>query len=169
MEELSLEGLVAAFDNLKANPRANDVSTTDQAANIFIELCKDELKEAKIEVVTNEKGFVALRRKGEYIYLRVYNKADVKPMGDYLVIEREEAKKKTDSGLAIPDMVADKNRPNFGMVRFAGDGFPDRPAKVKSGDRVCFQPHAGVEVEMEGKKMLIMRETEIYFIDNGAK
>ena len=89
----------------------------------------------------------------------------LQPLGDRVVVEREEAKDKTAGGIVLPDMAKDK--PQKGKVIAVGDGRvakdgKRRPLQVKAGDQVLFTSYAGEEFKMEGdKKVLLMREDDI--------
>jgi chaperonin GroES len=87
------------------------------------------------------------------------------PLGDRVVVEREEAKGTTAGGIVLPDTAKDK--PQKGKVVAVGDGRvakdgKRRPLQVKIGDAVLFTSYAGEEFKIEGdKKVLLMREDDI--------
>ncbi len=88
-----------------------------------------------------------------------------KPLGDRVVVEREEAKGVTAGGIVLPDTAKDK--PQKGKVLAVGDGRITKDGKrrelqVKAGDQVLFTSYAGDEFKLEGdKKVLLMREDDI--------
>ena len=90
---------------------------------------------------------------------------NLKPLGDRVVIEREEAKAVTAGGIVLPDTAKDK--PQKGKVLAVGDGRVTKDGKrrelqVKVGDSVLFTSYAGDEFKLEGdKKVLLMREDDI--------
>jgi len=90
---------------------------------------------------------------------------NVKPLGDRVVVEREEAKGTTAGGIVLPDTAKDK--PQKGKVIAVGDGRITKDGKrrelqVKAGDNVLFTSYAGDEFKLEGdKKVLLMREDDI--------
>jgi chaperonin GroES len=90
---------------------------------------------------------------------------NLKPLGDRVVIEREEAKEKTAGGIVLPDTAKDK--PQKGKVLAVGDGRLTKDGKrrelqVKIGDQVLFTSYAGDEFKLESeKKVLLMREDDI--------
>jgi chaperonin GroES len=90
---------------------------------------------------------------------------NLKPLGDRVVVEREEAKDKTAGGIVLPDTAKDK--PQKGKVLAVGDGRITKDGKrrelqVKAGDSVLFTSYAGDEFKLEGdKKVLLMREDDI--------
>ena len=90
---------------------------------------------------------------------------NLKPLGDRVVVEREEAKDKTAGGIVLPDTAKDK--PQKGKVLAVGEGRLTKDGKrrdlqVKVGDHVLFTSYAGDEFKLEGdKKVLLMREDDI--------
>lgn len=89
----------------------------------------------------------------------------VRPLGDRLVVRREEAESKTAGGIVLPDSA--KNKPQFGKVLAVGAGrlLKDgtrRGPQVKAGDKVLFTTWAGDEYkDRGGDEILIMREDDI--------
>lgn len=89
------------------------------------------------------------------------------PLGANVVVKRLPAEDVTAGGIVLPD--AAKKKPRKGRVLSIGDGrlLPDgtRVAhQVNEGDRVLFDSYAGVEMTIEGKKILIMSEDDILAI-----
>jgi chaperonin GroES len=90
---------------------------------------------------------------------------NLKPLGDRVVVEREEAKDTTAGGIVLPDTAKDK--PQKGKVLSVGDGRVTKDGKrrelqVKVGDVVIFTSYAGEEFKISGdKKVLLMREDDI--------
>jgi chaperonin GroES len=90
---------------------------------------------------------------------------NLKPLGDRVVVEREEAKSTTAGGIVLPDTAKDK--PQKGKVLAVGEGRITKDGKrkelqVKVGDNVLFTSYAGDEFKLEGdKKVLLMREDDI--------
>jgi chaperonin GroES len=90
---------------------------------------------------------------------------NLKPLGDRVVVEREEAKDRTPGGIVLPETAKDK--PQKGKVLAVGDGRLTKDGKrrelqVKVGDEVLFTSYAGDEFKLEGeKKVLLMREDDI--------
>lgn len=87
-----------------------------------------------------------------------------KPLGDRVLIEREEEVSKTASGIIIPDTA--KEKPIRGKVIAAGDGARDNsghliPMNVKAGDKVVFGKWGGTEVKIGDTEYLIMRESDL--------
>jgi chaperonin GroES len=79
-----------------------------------------------------------------------------------VVIEPKEAETKTASGLYIPDTA--KEKPQQGVVAAAGPGKKDEAMEVKVGDVVLYGKYAGTEVTVDGKKYLIVRQSDILAI-----
>jgi chaperonin GroES len=87
-----------------------------------------------------------------------------KPLHDRLTVRRHEAKTKTDSGLFIPDAAQDK--PLKGTVLAVGRGKKNEhgelfPLDIQVGETVLFGPYSGVDIEVDGEKLLMMREEEV--------
>jgi len=88
----------------------------------------------------------------------------VKPLGNRLVIEPLEQEEMTAGGIVLPETA--KEKPQQGMVLAAGPGDRDEdgkriPMDVQVGNKVLFAKYAGTELKMDGKKLLILRETDI--------
>ncbi len=89
----------------------------------------------------------------------------VRPLGDRIVVRREDAQEKTAGGIVLPDSA--KNKSQRGTVLAVGTGkmLKDgtrRPAQVNVGDRILFTAWAGDEYkDREGQQILIMREEDI--------
>lgn len=86
----------------------------------------------------------------------------IKPLADRVLVEPKEAETKTASGLYIPDTA--KEKPQEGKVIAAGPGKKDEPVEVKVGDEVIYGKYAGTEVTVEGKKYLIVKQSDILAI-----
>ena len=94
---------------------------------------------------------------------------NLRPLGDRVIIEPIEQEEVTSSGLYIPETA--KEKPQQGNVLAAGEGRRDDdgkrvPMDVKAGDKVLFAKYAGTEIKVDGKKLLIMKETDILAIVN---
>ncbi|GAC1474302.1 MAG: co-chaperone GroES [Isosphaeraceae bacterium] len=88
----------------------------------------------------------------------------LQPLGDRVVVEREEAKGTTSGGIVLPDTAKDK--PQKGKVVAVGDGRVGkdgkrRPLHVKIGDSVLFTSYAGEEFKLSEQKVLLMCEDDI--------
>ena len=88
----------------------------------------------------------------------------LKPLGNRVVIEPIEQEEITAGGIVLPETA--KEKPQQGMIVAAGPGDRDEdgkriPMDVKVGDKVLFAKYAGTEFKMDGKKLLILRESDI--------
>ncbi len=97
-----------------------------------------------------------------------------RPLHDRVVVRRLESEERTAGGIIIPDTA--KEKPQEGEVVAVGPGARDESGKivaldVKKGDRVLFGKWSGTEVKIDGKDLLIMKESDIMGIieDAGKK
>jgi Co-chaperonin GroES (HSP10) len=86
----------------------------------------------------------------------------IKPLADRVLIEAKEAETKTASGLIIPDTA--KEKPQQGTVIAVGNGKKDEPMELSVGDEVLYGKYAGTEITVDGKKYLIMRQSDVVAI-----
>ena len=87
-----------------------------------------------------------------------------KPLHDRVVVERLDSDEKTSGGIIIPDSAQEK--PMQGKIVAVGSGARDdsgklQPLDVKEGDTVLFGKSSGTEVKIDGKDLLIMKESDI--------
>lgn len=87
---------------------------------------------------------------------------NIKPLADRVLIQPTAAEEVTVSGIIIPDSA--KEKPLKGTVLAAGNGTKDEEMTVKAGDVVLYGKYAGTEIEIEGEKYLIMRQSDILAI-----
>jgi len=87
---------------------------------------------------------------------------NIKPLADRVLIEPAPAETKTIGGIIIPDNA--KEKPLQGIVVAAGKGTKDEEMILKEGDKVLYGKYAGTELELEGKKYLIMRQSDVVAI-----
>ena len=88
----------------------------------------------------------------------------LKPLADRVIVKQTEAEAKTASGIYLPD--AAKEKPTKGKVISVGPGKLDEEGKrmepnVKAGDVVYYGKYAGTEVEVNGEKFVILRESDL--------
>lgn len=93
--------------------------------------------------------------------------ANIKPIGDKLLVKRLLAEEKTKGGIVLPETA--KEKPKEGKIVELGNGrlLEDGkrvPFTVKKGDRVIFASYAGTEVKVDGEEYLILPEEEILAI-----
>ncbi|MEX2316061.1 MAG: co-chaperone GroES [Pirellulales bacterium] len=92
------------------------------------------------------------------------SKVTLQPLGDKVVVEREESEEKTRGGIYIPD--AAKDKPTRGTIIAVGTGklLDDGtrgPMQVKKGDRVLFTSYAPEVIKIGEDEYLLMSETDI--------
>ncbi len=87
---------------------------------------------------------------------------NIRPLADRVLIKPAAAEEKTVSGIIIPDSA--KEKPLRGEVIAAGDGTKDEEMVLKVGDNVLYGKYAGTEIELEGEKFLIMRQSDVLAI-----
>ncbi len=87
---------------------------------------------------------------------------NLKPLADRVVIEPKPAETKTAGGLIIPDNA--KEKPLEGVVVAVGPGTTEVKMEVKNGDTVLYGKYAGIEITVDGKEYLIMRQNDILAI-----
>jgi chaperonin GroES len=90
-----------------------------------------------------------------------------KPLGSRVVIEPIEGDEVTPSGIVLPETA--KEKPQKGTVLAVGPGDRDDEGKriamdVKKGDVVLFAKYSGTEIKVDGKKLLILRESDLLAI-----
>ena len=91
-------------------------------------------------------------------------KMKLQPLGDRVVVERDESEEVTAGGIVLPDSAQDK--PARGRVVSTGDGrlLEDgtrAPFQVKVGDHVLFSSYAGEVFEIDDRELVLMREEDI--------
>ena len=87
---------------------------------------------------------------------------NIKPLADRVLIEPAAAETKTIGGIIIPDTA--KEKPLQGKVIAVGNGTKDEQMEIVVGDQVLYGKYAGTEVEFEGVKYLIMRQSDVLAI-----
>jgi len=95
-----------------------------------------------------------------------------RPLGDRVVVKRVQEETKSAGGIIIPDTVQEK--PQEGEVIAVGPGARDEKGdriapEVKVGDRILFGKWSGTEVKVDGAELLIMKESDIMGVLEGAK
>lgn len=83
----------------------------------------------------------------------------IKPLADRVLIEPAPAETKTVGGIIIPDTA--KEKPLQGTIVAVGKGTKDEEMVLKEGDTVLYGKYADTELEFEGKKYLIMRQSDV--------
>lgn len=83
----------------------------------------------------------------------------LKPLADRVLIQPTAAEEVTASGIIIPDTA--KEKPMRGKVVAVGNGTKDEEMILKEGDVVLYGKYAGTEIDVDGDKMIIMRQSEV--------
>ena len=83
---------------------------------------------------------------------------NIKPLADRVLIAPAAAEEKI-GGIIIPDTA--KEKPLRGKVVATGNGTKDEEMVLKEGDEVLYGKYAGTELELEGEKFLIMRQSDV--------
>ena len=91
----------------------------------------------------------------------------LKPLGSRVVVEPIEMEEMTAGGIVLPETA--KEKPQKGKVRSIGPGDRNEegkrvPMDVSVGDTVLFAKYAGTEIKVEGKKLLILKESDLLAI-----
>jgi chaperonin GroES len=94
-----------------------------------------------------------------------------RPLHDRVVVRRIEEEERTKGGIIIPDTA--KEKPQQGEIIAVGPGARDekgvvQPLDVKAGDRVLFGKWSGSEVVIDGEELLVMKESDIMGVLEGA-
>lgn len=94
----------------------------------------------------------------------------LKPLGDRVVIEPIEQEEITAGGIVLPETA--KEKPQRGTVIAVGPGTRDDDGDrialdVKAGDTVLYAKYAGTEFKVDGKKLLILKESDLLAIVEG--
>ena len=94
----------------------------------------------------------------------------LKPLGNRVVVEPIEQEDKTTGGIYVPETA--KEKPQQGMVKSVGPGDRDEdgkriPMDVSKGDKVLFAKYSGTEMKLDGKKLLVLRESDLLAIVEG--
>ena len=88
----------------------------------------------------------------------------LRPLQDRVIVRQSEAENKTPSGIVLPDTA--KEKPTRGKVIAVGPGKLDDNGKpmelgVRQGDTVYYGKYSGTDVEIDGNKFVILRESDI--------
>ena len=88
----------------------------------------------------------------------------INPLGNRLVVQPIEEEEITAGGIVLPETA--KEKPQKGTVLAVGPGDRNEkgermPLEVEKGDKVLFAKYSGTEIKYEGKKLLILRESDI--------
>jgi chaperonin GroES len=98
---------------------------------------------------------------------------NLKPLGDRVVVEPIEQEEMTPSGIVLPETA--KEKPQRGTIVATGPGARDEagkrlPLDVSVGDVVLYAKYAGTEFKVDGKKLLILKESDLLaIVENGEE
>lgn len=97
-------------------------------------------------------------------------KLKLKPLGGRVIVEPIEQEEMTAGGIILPETA--KEKPQEGKILAAGPGERDEdgdriPMEVQVGDKVLYAKYSGTEVKVDGKKLLILRESDILAVVEG--
>ena len=84
---------------------------------------------------------------------------NIQPLADRVLIRPTAAEEVTIGGIIIPDTA--KEKPLKGEIIAVGNGTKDEEMILKAGDIVLYGKYAGTEIELEGEKFLIMRQSDV--------
>jgi chaperonin GroES len=92
---------------------------------------------------------------------------NLKPLGSRVVVEPIEQEEVTAGGIVLPETA--KEKPQQGKILAVGPGDRDEDGDriamdVKVGDKILFAKYSGTEIKVDGKKLLILRESDILAI-----
>lgn len=88
--------------------------------------------------------------------------AKIQPLADRVLVRPAAAEEKTVGGIIIPDSA--KEKPLRGTVLAVGNGTKDEAMVLKEGDTILYGKYAGTELEFDGEKLLIMRQSDVLAI-----
>ena len=92
-------------------------------------------------------------------------KASVRPLHDKILVKRDEAQSKTESGIFLPE--SSKDKPKTGVIEAVGNGNLNTdtgariPLTLKKGDKVIFTSYSGTEIKLDGQEFLMMSEEDV--------
>src|SRR4051794_39039348 len=114
----------------------------------------------------NSPGCAAANRKSMEIYPMKF-----RPLQDRVLVRRIQQDEKTAGGIIIPDTA--KEKPMEGEVIAVGPGARSEdgkltPLDVKAGDRILFGKWSGTEIKLDGEELIIMKESDIMGVLEGA-
>ena len=84
---------------------------------------------------------------------------NIKPLADRVLVLPAKAEEKTVGGIIIPDTA--KEKPLHGEIVATGNGTKDEEMVLKAGDQVLYGKYSGTELEYEGVKYLMMRQSDV--------
>ncbi len=83
----------------------------------------------------------------------------IRPLADRVLVLPAKAEEKTVGGIIIPDTA--KEKPLHGQIVATGNGTKDEEMILKEGDEVLYGKYSGTELEYEGTKYIMMRQSDV--------
>ncbi len=90
--------------------------------------------------------------------IKIKSIMNIKPLGDRVLVVPAPAEEKI-GGIIIPDTA--KEKPLHGTIKAVGQGTKDEEMVLKAGDEVLYGKYSGTELEFEGEKYLMMRQSDV--------
>ena len=90
--------------------------------------------------------------------IKIQSIMNIKPLGDRVLVVPAPAEEKI-GGIIIPDTA--KEKPLHGTIKAVGQGTKDEEMVLKAGDEVLYGKYSGIELEFEGEKYLMMRQSDV--------
>ena len=103
-------------------------------------------------------GFGYEEGKLKYKHLKKQSIMNIKPLGDRVLVVPAPAEEKI-GGIIIPDTA--KEKPLHGTIKAVGQGTKDEEMVLKAGDEVLYGKYSGTELEFEGEKFLMIRQSDV--------
>jgi chaperonin GroES len=94
----------------------------------------------------------------KYTFNKILSIMNIKPLGDRVLVVPAPAEEKI-GGIIIPDTA--KEKPLHGTIKAVGQGTKDEEMVLKAGDEVLYGKYSGTELEFEGEKYLMMRQSDV--------
>lgn len=104
-------------------------------------------------------SFIQVNKTNKDINVKNIRTMNIKPLADRVLILPAPAEEKTIGGIIIPDTA--KEKPLQGEVVAVGNGTKDEEMILKVGDTVLYGKYSGTEIEHEGVKYLMMRQSDV--------
>lgn len=83
----------------------------------------------------------------------------LKPLGDRVVLQYQEAEEKTESGILLPDSA--KEKPQEAVVVAVGPGKDGQQMQIKKGDKVIVKQYSGTEIKLDDEEFVIVSQSDI--------
>ncbi len=84
-------------------------------------------------------------------------KTNIRPLGENVLIEPQEVKKKTAQGIYLPETGSEET-PQEGKVIAVGES---EKIQVKKGQKIIYRKYSGTDIEANGKKYIILKNEDV--------